>query len=166
MSAGYYKTFVDWALSQQGCPYIWGGKDKLVFVNGQLKPHAFTDLNDMTKPISVFDCSGLVTCALYVASLMRIDLRGSHSAKTILETFPECSADFGDGCLLLYDGHVDVCLGRGRVLGAHRGDSSCTNLQRATERNARVEAHPITRRSNTLLGYRRIPVDKAELKKL
>jgi cell wall-associated NlpC family hydrolase len=159
-----YSNFVDIALSYQGAPYIWGGKGVRVFKDGKLEEHKFTEMDNMHKLINVYDCSGLITSALYFASHGEIDLRGTHSAKTILDTFPECAPDFGDGCLLLYNGHVAADVGRGRVVDANRGDSTCTTPLHAQERNARVEVHRTIRLQSSLLGYRRIPVDKSELK--
>lgn len=158
-----YSRFVDAALSFQGCHYIWGGKGKYIF-NSKLEMHKFTDPDDQQMLLNVFDCSGLVTVALHMATVGKLDLRGSHSAQTILDTFPECDRDFGDGCLILYPGHVAVDLGRGRVVDAHRGNASTTSVLAAIQANARVEVHRDIRPARTILGYRKVPLDKSELK--
>lgn len=162
MSKELYQQFVESALLMQGAPYIWGGKGRLQFKDGALLKHLFVDQDN--NPINVYDCSGVVTCALYNLTSGRIDLRGTHSAEKILETFPECAADFGDGTLILYPGHVAIDLGRNRVIDANRGDHSCISLQHAAERKARVEIHRSGRPGSAILGYRRIPLDKSELK--
>ena len=162
MNDDRYRAFVDRALLYCGAPYIWQGKGQHVWTPKGLKVHGFTTIEDSTKLINVFDCSGLVTCCLNEE--LRIDLRGTHSAKTILDTFPECDKDFGDGCLILYPGHVAIDLGRNRVVDAHAGDSSTTSLLAAQSRGAKVEAHRSLRSASSVLGYRKIPLDKSELK--
>ena len=162
MNDDRYRQFVDRALEYQGCPYIWQGKGLLMWTPQGLRPHKFSDLQDSTRSIEVFDCSGLVTHCLALTT--QIDLRATHSAKTILDTFPECDKDFGDGCLLLYPSHVAIDLGRNRVVDAHAGDSSTTSLLAAQARNAKVEAHRSLRAASSILGYRKIPLDKSELK--
>lgn len=158
------RNFVDVALSFQGCHYIWGGKGKYVFKGGVLLPHRFSEIDNITNPLYVFDCSGLVTHALWVVTKGKVDLRVTHSAKTILDTFPKTEAR-EDGVLLLYPQHVAIDLGRNRVVDANRGTSGTTSIQNALELNARVEVHPTTRPANTLLGVRRIPLDMSELLK-
>ena len=159
-----YSRFVDAALSFQGCHYIWQGKGKYIWTPSKLMLHGFSDLNDPQLLLNVFDCSGLVTVALHMATVGKLDLRGSHSAQTILDTFPECDKDFGDGCLILYQGHVAIDLGRGRVVDAHRGNSHTTSVLAAIQANARVEVHRDVRPARTILGYRKVPLDKSELK--
>ena len=157
-----YSRFVEAALSFQGAPYIWGGKCGFIFKDGKLQQHGFKDRDE--KTVQIFDCSGLVTHCLFLTTIGKLDLRATHSAQTIFDTFPECPEDFGDGCLRLYPGHVAIDLGRGRVVDAHRGDSSCTTLLAALERDAKVVIHRDNR--NNCLGYRKIPLDKSELKKV
>lgn len=163
MSNGAYSRFVDAAVSFQGCPYIWGGKSSMVFTPQGLKPHKFRD-ND-NQPILVFDCSGLITVALQMATLNKLDLRGSHSAKTIWETFPiEHDLNFGDGLILCYKEHVAIDLGRNRVIDANRGTSKTVSLLDAQQSDARVEVHRSIRPVSSIIGYRRIPLDKSELR--
>lgn len=164
MSRNLYQQFVDAALSQQGAPYIWGGKGNLLFKDGKLVKHKFVKPKDPQSIIDVFDCSGLVTWALNLITMGKVDLRGTHSAKTILDTFPLVEHSSEDGNLILYPSHVSIDLGRGRVVDAHRGDSSTLSLLDALNANAKVEAHRIVRPAHTVLGYRRIPLDKSELR--
>lgn len=162
MSNSAYSRFVDAAVSFQGAPYIWGGKGSFVFDEGKLKQHKIKNLDN--EPLMVFDCSGLVTVALQMATLNKLDLRASHSAKTMLDTFPICDENFGDGCLLLYPQHVAIDLGRGRVVDANRGTSKIVTVLDAMQNRAKVEVHRTIRAPSTLLGYRRIPLDKSELR--
>lgn len=166
MIDGYYQQFVNAALLQAGAPYIWGGKGRLQFRNGQLLKHLFVDKDN--NPINVFDCCGLVTHCIYNITTGVLDFRGSHSVKTILDTFPICNEDFGDGCLIIYGSshpsHVAIDLGRGRVVDAAGGDETTNSLQAALEANARVYVHRQNRPGSTVLGYRRIPLDKSELR--
>lgn len=157
-----YRIFVNTCLSYQGAPYIWGGKGLFVFDPIKLKLQMHKFVTDQNVPISVFDCSGLVTLPLY--NLFGIDLRATHSAAEILRTFPECNKDFGDGCLILYHGHVAVDLGRDLVVDANRGDHTCLSVLDAKQRGAQVEVHRTIRPANAILGYRRIPLDKSELR--
>lgn len=157
------EKFVDEALSQLGCPYVWGGKGYLIHNGYTLKPHKFTTNDEIAKPLRVYDCSGLVTHSLWVASNHKIDLRATHSAKAIFDTFPVTSID-EDGCLLLYPGHVAICLGRGRVVDAQGGDETTKTPLDALMRNASVQAHRINR--TNCIGVRRIPVDISELRKV
>ncbi len=157
-----YQMFVEIALAQQGRPYIWGGKGQYAFKDGKLQKHPFMELDDGAQPISVFDCSGLVTHALWQMGIA--DLRATHSAAEILRTFPETTEAHGDGTLILYPGHVAVDLGRGRVVDAHRGDHTTTSILEANQRRARVEIHRDIRPHSSILGYRRVPLDKSELK--
>lgn len=163
VSISAYGRFVDAAVAMQGAPYIWGGKGLLQFKDGKLLKHLFVDTDN--KSINVFDCSGLVTHAIYVATLGQLDLRGSHSAETMLNTFPECPEDFGDGCLILYPSHVAIDLGRGRVVDANRGGQSTLSLLAAQEHGAKVEIHRTVRPSKSILGYRKIPLTRSELLK-
>lgn len=155
--------FVDIALSFQGAPYIWGGKGLWQWKDGKFARHKFVD--DKNISLMVFDCSGLVTQSLFLQSNGFIDLRATHSAKTILDTFPECKADYGDGCLILYKSHVAIDIGRGRVVEANRGDQSTLSLLDAQNQGAKVEVHRSVRPTSSILGYRRIPKDLTELTK-
>ncbi len=158
------EKFIDAALKFQGCHYIWGGKGDKIFKDGKLGPHQFTEVNDVTKPLRIFDCSGLVTACLCIATDGALDLRGSHGAIDILAHFPITEAR-EDGCLFLYPGHVSIDLGRGLVIEASRGDHTTISIVAAMQRRARVEVHRNPRPTSSLLGVRRIPVDRSELRK-
>lgn len=175
MNTTIVQAFIDFALEEQGAPYIWQGKDRKIWTPAGLVPHKFVDADN--APISVFDCSGLVTCAIFYATGGKVDLRGSHSAKTIWDTFPEAyEQDHDDtynevsnaeeGRLLLYPGHVAIDLGRGIVLDANRGNEHCNTILQAHQQGAKVEVHRNRRPVSSLLGYRRIPVDINELRKV
>lgn len=159
-----YRQFIDVALAAQGCHYIWGGKGYLQFKDGGLKRHNFVD--DKNVQLPVFDCSGLVTDALFKTTGM--DLRGTHSSRVMLETFPIVEPDDRDelpeGSLILYPVHVAIDLGRGLVLDANGGDKTTVTILDAIQRGARVEVHRTNRPRATILGYRRIPLDTKELR--
>lgn len=158
------QAFVEKALSFVQCHYIWGGKgNKLFTVNG-LVDHAFTDMANPPNPLNIFDCSGLVTTCLWLVTQGRIDLRGTHGAKTMWDSFPIYNNVENDGMLRLYPGHVAISLGNGRVVEAAGGDESTTNLQASIDRNAKVRVGLDLRNPSTLLGLRRIPLDKSELR--
>lgn len=160
----FQQRFIDIALDFQGCHYIWGGKGHLVFRDGKLTKHQFTDIVDQSQKLLVFDCSGLVTVALWMASGGKIDLRGSHSASTIWHTFPE-TKELGEGTLLLYPNHVSIDLGRGLVLDAHGGNQKTLTPLDAQLVGAKVEVHRINRPDSSLLGLRKLPLDMSELEK-
>lgn len=157
-----YNNFVELALSFLDCHYIWQGKGLSRWTPQGLVKHKFTDLNNV--PLFVFDCSGLVTHCLWEMSGGKVDLRASHSAQTILETFPLADANSGDGTLILYPGHVSVDLGRERVVDAQGGDQATLSILDAEQRNAKVAVHRRNRLDSSILGYRRIPLDKSELR--
>lgn len=157
------EAFVDCALKYIGCHYIWEGKGNKIWTFKQgLVDHKFCELTDNTKLLNVFDCSGLVTHCLMMVTQGRIDLRGSHSAHTIFDTFP-VAVDEKDGVLRLYSGHVAISLGNGRVVEAAGGDETTTSIQAAIDRRAQVRAGKDLRPSSQLLGLRRIPLDKSQL---
>lgn len=158
------ELFVNLALARIGSHYIWGGKDKLIFTPAGLVPHKFTELNDVTQALSIFDCSGLVTSCLFEASKGKLDFRGSHGARQILDSFPVAGAGEEDGTLRLYPGHVAISIGRGRIVEAAGGDESTTSIQAAINRDAKVRVGRDLRAPGTLLGLRRIPLDKSELR--
>lgn len=154
------EQFVNYALGFCGSHYIWGGKGLLQFdLKKGLTPHKF--VNEQNKALYVFDCSGLVTHSLFIATGGKLDLRATHSAKMMLDTFPITEAD-EDGTLFIYPGHVAISMGRRRILDASGGDETTTSIGAAVERNAKVSVHPVNR--SGLLGKRRIPVDKKELR--
>ena len=164
MSGTLFDRFVDEALKCVGAPYIWGGKGIFIFTLKGLVAHKFMHGDDLDVPIPVYDCSGLVTHALYMASNGKMDFRGTHSAATIWNSFPELDSDNGPGSLLLYPGHVAVGLGRDIVVDANRGDQTTVSLLHAREQGASVQVHRTIRGAHTLKGYRRIPLDKSELR--
>jgi hypothetical protein len=67
------RAFVEALLEQDGCPYVWGGKG--------LQLWGWPGMQNHTFGMPVFDCSGLVTFALWRAG--GPDWRGSHNAQVL-----------------------------------------------------------------------------------
>lgn len=159
------EMFVDCALKYIGCHYIWEGKGQKIWTMKQgLITHKFTELNDNTQLLNVFDCSGLVTHCLWMVTHGLLDLRGTHSAHTIFMTFPLAGDGEEDGTVRCYSGHVAISLGRNRVVEAAGGDEMTTSVQAAMSRNAQVRAGVDLRQPYQILGLRRIPLDKSQLR--
>ena len=158
------EQFLEIAATFVNSPYIWGGKGSHIFKADELKmmPNLFAP----SWP-TVFDCSGLVTFCLKLIQASKTldlpDMRGTHSAKTILDTFPLVTAP-QTGNLLLYPQHVAIYVGPEWVLDANRGTSSIHTPQEARAKDASVQLHFNRRPDSTLLGCRRIPLDKTELR--
>lgn len=157
------ERFVDIALTHVGCHYIWGGKGQLIVTAQGLKKHGFTDLSELHLPLDVFDCSGLVTVSLFQATQGKMNGMATASAQVIFDTWPIAKSE-EDGVLRLYPGHVAISLGRGRVVEAAGGDHTTTSVLAAVERGAKVRVGSDLRLESTLLGLRRIPLDKSELR--
>jgi hypothetical protein len=155
--------FVEHALAYVGCHYIWQGKCRYIWTPSGLVKHGFINLANPPLPLDVFDCSGLVTHSLWLATSGNVDLRETHSAQTMLDTFPLANSE-EDGVIKLYPGHVSISLGRGRVLEAAGGDHTTTSIQAAIDHDARVRVGRDLRTPSALLGLRRIPLDKSELR--
>lgn len=159
------ELFVEIAASYINCPYIWGGKGDLIFDTQKLvlNKNPFGP----THPL-VFDCSGLITYSLReLANELDLDLppmTGSHSAKTILDTFPKAKSTNQFGQLLLYPQHVAIDVGNGFCLDAHRGTADVLTPQQAKAKKAAVLMHRNTRNPKGILGVVRIPLDRRELR--
>lgn len=149
--------FVEWALLQMGCPYIWGGKGEL-----RVDPDS-----DGKLFVRTYDCSGLVTCALYHASNFKNDFRKDWNADRLFKALPKTDEpELGD---LAFYGvppdptkpgsrgqakHVVIVCGGGLILGANGGNSDCTNVAIARKNDAcvKVDARGVGYRRD-LLGY-------------
>jgi cell wall-associated NlpC family hydrolase len=113
MSIENAKKVVEWASEQVGASYVWGGKGDMQFdpVRG-LVPNAYP---------GTFDCSGLVTSALF--AVLGMDQRGSWSAGVMLAKLQEAiqpSDTIYDGAtvhpelvgaLVIYRAHVAIMTG-------------------------------------------------------
>lgn len=154
------ETFVEIAASYIGCPYIWQGKGDQIWTPQGLVKNTFPNK-------LVFDCSGLITFALdklnRISNLGLPNMIGTHSSRTIFDTFP-ITKTYECGTLLLYPKHVAIDLGRGFVLDASGGDETTTSPIEALRRGASVKIHFNRRKPETLLGIRTIPLDKSALR--
>jgi cell wall-associated NlpC family hydrolase len=143
------------ALRCQGSPYLWGGKGLVQWTPQGLRPHGLG--------LPVYDCSGLVTCALNDAG--GPDWRGTHTARLLWEALPLCDNANSVGCLRFYGAsrasvtHVSIALGGDLVLEAGGGDRSTTSLEIARRQGARVRVVFDGRRD--LLGARLLPLSPA-----
>lgn len=156
------EIFIDLAAGYIGAPYIWRGKGDYIWSPQGLIKNTFG-----SHPY-VFDCSGLVT---FILNKMRTipslklnipDMRGTHSAKTIEDTFPIAKTNEA-GTLLLWPSHVAIDCGRGFVLEAAGGDETTLTPSDAARRpNAKVRFGFNKRGAPT--SFRRIPLDKSELR--
>ena len=138
-----------------GCPYVWKGKGKSLWTPRGLELHPWVG--------QVFDCSGLVACAIKLSG--GPDVRATHSAQTMFDQF-EVTAGHEPGTLRFYGSsrlqvsHVAICTGRdssGRitVIEAAGGDSRTTTPLIAVQHGARVREGLEVRRD--FLGSRLAP---------
>lgn len=118
--------FLAWVLEQMGSPYRWDGKGETL-PDGQ----------------RVFDCSGLVTCALHAVG--GPDWRADYNTSHLLA---ECRRvdEARPGTLVLYGdphtaGHVMVHVGAGVLVGASGGGHTTLTLEDAHRQGARVRTH-------------------------
>lgn len=147
---------IDFAMAAQGCWYVWGGKGDMMWTpQGLSARHSFP----------VYDCSGLITDALRLAG--GPDWRATHSANVLFTTLPKVEplllnepARWLAGTLLFYGdkghaSHVALVIGGNWMVEAAGGDSTCTSVEIARERNARVRVSRV--RGSRLLGARLLP---------
>lgn len=129
---------------QIGKPYVWGAKG----------PDAF-------------DCSGLVTWALWDIGIC--DWRDNHNAQTLYGCLPH-TADPRPGDLAFYGtgrfgiSHVMVVWGGGPlgpVVGASGGNHDITSVDLARAKGARVQMKPSVKYRPDLVGYATPPIDAA-----
>lgn len=126
------QRFLELAVEQLGCPYIWGGKGE------------FIDDPELEARIRGFDCSGLITWLLH--SLGGPDWRATHNADLLYRSLPSIDVPApGDPAFYGPTGgpavHVVICVGNGKgtIIGANGGNSACTTIAKAEQRNARVK---------------------------
>jgi murein DD-endopeptidase len=121
-----------------GCPYVWQGKGKSLWTPRGLELHPWVG--------QVFDCSGLVTCALKLAG--GPDLRATHNAQTMFDTFAAAADESVPGTLRFYGtsrrtiSHVAILTemreGFAWVIEAAGGDHTTTSPLIAANRKACV----------------------------
>lgn len=129
------QRFLGSALALEGRPYQWNGKG----------PFAF-------------DCSGLVTWAIWRAG--GPDLRVDHNCKKLwAELEPLAAIQPGDIALAFYGPperveHVMITVGDGRVFGACGGNSHTLTLEDAERDHARVQFRRTVTYRPGLQGFR------------
>lgn len=105
-------AFYWWLLRQEGVPYIYGGKGPFL------------------------DCSGAVTCGLFVASHGDVDWRGTHNSAKLYDILPKTCPD---SVVLCFYGkprvnHVMVRIPQtSLVFGACGGDSSTIRVTKGAQ---------------------------------
>ncbi len=139
------EDFLIFCAKHVGIPYIWGGSD----------------------PKKGLDCSGLVQILL---ENLYLDPSGDQTAQGLMNFFSlddnserqsPFPPDLGD---LVFFGkenatHVGLCLGNGLMIEAAGGDSSCTTIEIARIKDAKVKISPYNRRKDiiTILRPKGLP---------
>lgn len=108
-----------------------------------------------------FDCSGLVTYSLFVASNSTLDWRETHNAQMLFSNLEHADAP-APGVLAFYghDGHANhvmFCTEGAQVFGATGGNSDTVNDEKAMAQHAYVRARSNVNYRPDFLGYRRLP---------
>lgn len=135
------QRFLDFVLSKEGLPYLWGGKGlKWQRVKGE---------------IVGLDCSGLVTAGIYHATEGRVDWRAQGNCNKLYEYTKKIDFDknkprilpkglkkgdlafYGHGTNML--SHVMIYMGDRKVYGAgNGGNSDIDTVEKALKRGAMV----------------------------
>lgn len=137
------KEFVKLTLGRMNCHYIWGAKGQERVYSGQ--------------KLQVFDCSGLVTWALWKLSQEKWDQRQRMNTDRLWDYFPETSSP-EPGDLVLYGpkgdpNHVMIWLGFADMVYGACGGGSATTLPSAS---AKVQLRSSHLYRPDLLGYRKL----------
>lgn len=142
---GYLQTAAD-----VRAPYIWQGKADMMWTPEGLRRHA--------HGMDVYDCSGLITCALKAAG--GPDYRATHSADTMWREFaPTNKPEAGD--LVFYGTmgkatHIEAVTVSGAYIGAMNGGP---HVVVPNPEAARVRLR--TRAREDLIGFRANPLRKS-----
>lgn len=147
-----YLAWVE-AQAAKGTPYCWPDARNGYLGKGLQRPECPEAL----------DCSGTVTCGLYVATHGRIDWRADYDAARLwLELKPTDKPKPGDLAFYGMPGrvtHVMTVVGDGRVVGACGGNRDTLSLEIAAKHKARVKYKDDVRYRVDHVGYRSLPVD-------
>lgn len=137
-------------------PYIWGGKGDMLWTPQGLKKR---DVLKDRVPF-VYDCSGLLTCAMRFSTGNQIDLRASHSATAMWRDWPEALKEdlltawfFGSDADHIT--HVEFQVADGFCYGARGGNSDMDTLEKAIAAKACAQFGKNTRLDYQ--GARKIP---------
>lgn len=160
MSLSVKDKFVDFVLSKEGCDYIWPTAENRY--SGKDLPGALFK--------NVYDCSGLITAGVWYATDHKIDWRGSHNCRKLIQECKELSQALGErpkvGDLAFYGPginaptHVMMYCADGRVFGAGRGGGPYTTTPEiARKKGARVGYRPSHLYRPDFLGFFRLPLE-------
>lgn len=142
--------------AQTNAPYIWGGKGDTMWTPQGMVVHTFYKSDRVPW---VFDCSGLMACALRFATSGSLDLRASHSANAMFKDWPEATVE--DVLTAWFFGkddkasHVEFHVAEGECYGARGGTKETTTIQKAREDKASVQFGKVKRPD--FIGARKIP---------
>ena len=154
--------FCQWALQQLDATVLMSAKgDFWVDPRGQVQRLGIGD-----QP--VFDCSGLVTCA--IRAVIGKDHRDTHNAQRLWDEMPAVTEpEPGDLGFFGSDAknviHVVISLSGGHVLSADGATRAVSTLAGARARGAKVRVHQRVEfyRSAPFLGWKRNTyLDKSE----
>jgi hypothetical protein len=161
------RLYLDFTKAQAGVPYIWAKKGLELNLNASVK--GITNPDKRKYPVQRMDgsdCSGLVTCGIWVASEGEIDWRADKNCNalwTLLDDVAPPNIQAGD---LAFYGfgknmltHVmslddDMC----RVYGACGGGHTCTTPEEAHRLDAKVQFRKNPQYRNDFRGFKRLPL--------
>jgi hypothetical protein len=146
--------FIDFVLSKEGCDYVWPLPEN---------NYSGKDLK-IAKYQNVYDCSGLVTSAIYHATRGRVDWRSAKNAQALFDSCKDLERSGQRPCLAFYGvaknmiEHVVVVLPDGRIIGANGGGRWCSSPDKAKEKGARVRFYSSPNYRKDLKGFKQIPL--------
>lgn len=149
------KMMVDYAYAQLGCPYVYGsqgedGSDKIVDWSARCFPSYTTQaranrikkyikdhptLNG--KPIKVFDCSGLVLCALEAAGLKFADTTAAGIYYNLATPIKKSDLMPGDVVLTEKLDHIGIVGYNGEIVEAAGSDIGVVKTSSIEERDVK-----------------------------
>lgn len=136
--------FLQFIRSKLGRPVLWGAKGEAAFDNVVIE--------------SVFDCSGLVTCALFHAGCG--DMRTTHNAQK-LSDITETTLRPQEADLVFYGPnwkdvkHVAVWLSGAQCLTASGATPQISSILDAIKGRHVVEVRPVVRYRSDYLGVKK-----------
>jgi hypothetical protein len=151
--------FVEFILSKENCDYVWPDPSN---------NYSGKDLK-IAKYKNVYDCSGLVTSALYSATGGKLDWRSAKNAQALFDACePLKSKPKDKPCLAFYGpgknaiNHVMVVFPDGRAYGACSGGRWCLTPEIAKAKGARVRFRASHRYRDDFRGFAAIPLPTKE----
>lgn len=139
-------------MEREGTPYCWPAPINGYLGKGRENPR---------EPLAL-DCSGTVTCGLFVATGGRIRWQETHNAARLFADLePTTSPKPGDLCFYGRPGkvsHVMVWVGDGRVVGASGGNSDTLSREIAQRQGACVKFKKSHLYRPDWRGFRALPL--------